>query len=211
MILQKCDCPTLETARKIWQEGYDYRCATTPFETKGEYIFHTEGVARAAQVIAAATDDMNPEKAYVLGLLHDYGKKYDERAINKFHGRSGYEELNKLGYPVVARICLTHTFPQRDFNDEDYLSYPQEWLEWAHKELSGIIYDDYDRLIQLCDMFFEGMQMVDFESRFKGIVRRYNLPQRLLSVLMKNALRLRDYFEDKTRQDIYQLLNIQTL
>lgn len=203
--------PTLEIARKIWQEGYDYRCATTPFETKQEYIFHTEGVARAAQIIAAATDDMNPEKAYVLGLLHDYGKKYDERTVNKFHGRSGYEELNKLGYPVAARICLTHTFPQRDFNNEDYLSYPQEWLEWAHKELSGIIYDDYDRLIQLCDMFFEGMQIVDFESRFKGIVRRYNLPQRLLGVLMKNASRLRGYFEDKTGQDIYQLLNIRTL
>ena len=203
--------PTLIHAKKIWQEGYDYRCATTPFETKEEYVFHTHGVAEAARIIASTTTDIDPEKAYILGLLHDYGKKYDERAVNKFHGRSGYEELNKLGYSVAARICLTHTFPKQDFNNEDYLSYPQEWLEWARKELSGIIYDDYDRLIQLCDMFFEGMQKVDFENRFKGIVRRYNLPKRLLGVLMENALCLRGYFEDKTGQDIYQLLNIRAL
>ena len=60
-------------------------------------------------------------------------------------------------------------------------------------------------------MFFEGMQKVDFENRFKGIVRRYNLPKRLLGVLMENALCLRGYFEDKTGQDIYQLLNIRAL
>lgn len=202
--------PELGEAQKIWQEGYNYRCATTVFETREEYIFHTEGVAKAARIIAAAAG-INPEKAYILGLLHDYGKKYDERAENRFHGRSGFEELNALGFPVAARICLTHTFPQQNFNNDDYLSYPIDWLNWAHEKLSEVVYDDYDRLIQLCDMFFEGMQMVDFKSRFEGIVRRYNLPKRLLDVLMNNAAFLRSYFEEKTGKNIYQLLNIRAV
>ena len=200
--------PSLEQAYKIWRKGYEYRCTTTHFEAKEEYIFHTKGVAEAARIIAVATREMNAEKAYILGLLHDYGKKYDERQENRFHGRSGYEELKAMGYTTSARICLTHTFPCKEFKNEDYPSYSLDCLCWAHEELAKIEYDYYDRLIQLCDMFFEGMNKVDFESRFKGIVYRYNLPERLLDVLMKNALNLRCYFENKTGQDIYQLLKI---
>ncbi len=203
--------PSLEQAYKIWREGYEYRCATTCFETKDEYIFHTKGVAEAARIIAMATNDMDVEKAYILGLLHDYGKKYDERKEKIFHGRRGYEELKAMGYTTSARICLTHTFPCKEFKNEDYISYPSSCLSWVHEELATIEYDDYDRLIQLCDMFFEGMQKVDFKSRFKGIIGRYNLPERLFDILMKNALSLRSYFENKTEQDIYQLLNIRAL
>lgn len=203
--------PTLETAEKIWREGFDYRCATTEFKVRDEYVFHTTGVAETAQKIAAHTPDMNPEKAYILGLLHDYGKKYDERASGRFHARAGFEELNAMGYPAAAKICLTHSFPSRDFCDEDYASYPADWLEWAHRELAKVTYDDYDRLIQLCDMFFEGMQMVDFETRFSGIVRRYNLKPEDVENLRKNAERNLAYFEAKTGVGIYQLLNIKTL
>lgn len=203
--------PTLEEAQKIWQEGYDYRCATTPYPERREYVFHSTGVAKAAQTIASRTADMNPEKAYIIGLLHDYGKKYDERASGKFHGRTGFEVLNAMGYPEAAKICLTHTFPDKDFNDADYASYRPEWLAWAHHELAKVTYDDYDRLIQLCDMFFEGMQMVDFETRFSGIVRRYNLRPEDVSALRRNAERNKKYFDAKTGTDIYQLLNVKTL
>lgn len=116
-----------------------------------------------------------------------------------------------MGYPAAAKICLTHSFPSRDFCDEDYASYPADWLEWAHRELAKVTYDDYDRLIQLCDMFFEGMQMVDFETRFSGIVRRYNLKPEDVENLRKNAERNLAYFEAKIGVGIYQLLNIKTL
>lgn len=54
--------PTLENAEKIWREGFDYRCATTEFKVRDEYVFHTAGVAATAQKIAAHTPDMNPKK-----------------------------------------------------------------------------------------------------------------------------------------------------
>ena len=66
--------PARAEAQKIWQEGFDFRCCTTKFEVKDEYIFHSHGVAQAAENIAAQIPAMDSEKAYVLGLLHDYGK-----------------------------------------------------------------------------------------------------------------------------------------
>ncbi len=203
--------PARAEAQKIWQEGFDFRCCATKFEVKDEYIFHSHGVAQAAENIAAQIPAMDSEKAYVLGLLHDYGKKYDEQETGKFHARTGYEELKAMGYYEAAKICLTHSFPDKNFCDKDYASYSKEWLSWAHGELSKITYDDYDRLIQLCDMFFEGMHMVDFETRFSGIMKRYNLEYEDIKNLKEGAERNKRYFESKINCDIYQLLNIKKL
>lgn len=203
--------PSLETAKKIWQEGMDYRSATTDYVCRDEYIYHTSGVAESAKIIAAHTSDMDPEKAYILGLLHDYGKKYDERICGKFHGQAGFEEMNAMGYPAVAKICLTHSFPRQNFRDADYSSYRPEWRAWAHAELARVTYNDYDRLIQLCDMFFEGMTKVDVETRFSCIIKRYNLDPKVVEVLRDDTNRNKEYFEQKTGCNIYELLNIKTL
>lgn len=200
--------PSVEIALKIWQEGIDYRTSTTDFKTKDEYIFHTKGVAESARIIAENTLYLKPDKAYVLGLLHDYGKKYDERKSKIFHARAGYEELSDMGYNDCAKICLTHSFPDKNFDDKDYSSYLPEWIEWSHKHLQNIEYDDYDRLIQLCDMFFEGLNKVSFEKRFQGIRQRYNLkPEQ--TVNMENfALINKQYFSNLCKCDVYKLLNI---
>ena len=116
-----------------------------------------------------------------------------------------------MGYYEAAKICLTHSFPDKNFCDKDYASYSKEWLSWAHGELSKITYDDYDRLIQLCDMFFEGMHMVDFETRFSGIMKRYNLEYEDIKNLKEGTERNKRYFESKINCDIYQLLNIKKL
>ncbi len=203
--------PTLQQAQKIWQEGLDYRTQTTNYVNREDYIFHTRGVAEAAKIIAAHTKDMDPEKAYILGLLHDYGKKYDEKACGLFHGQVGFDEMNNMGYYDVAKICLTHSFPRKDFEEIHYTSYLPEWIQWAKRELSKVDYDDYDRLIQLCDMFFEATQKVDFETRFKKIIERYNLSSDVINVLREDAERNLKYFENKIGCNIYDLLNIKHL
>ena len=202
--------PPLQTSKQLWQEGIEFRLKQ-PYDwpVHDEYIFHTTGVAEAAQKIASKTPYLNSEKAYVLGLLHDYGKKYDERQTGKFHGQTGYEELLKLGYDECARICLTHSFPNKDFNDKYYASYKPEWLEWAHRKLGDIEeYDDYDRLIQLCDMFFEGMSKVRFEERFAGIRKRYGLSKEQTAEQENYAKKNKDYFDELCKEDVYSLLNI---
>ena len=202
--------PSLQKAKQLWQEGIDFRLKQ-PYDWPiyKEYVFHTTGVAEAAQKIAEKTPYLNSEKAYIVGLLHDYGKKYDEKLIGKFHAQTGYEELLKLGYDECARICLTHSFPNKKFNDKYYASYRPEWLHWAHQKLDEIEeYDDYDRLIQLCDMFFEGMSKVGFEERLAGIRKRYGLDKEQTKEQEKYTKRNKTYFDTLCGMDVYNILNI---
>ena len=67
--------PNKAEALKIWQEGLDYRIKNYDFPVADEYVFHTKGIAESCEKIAKLIPDVNTEKAYVLGLLHDYGKK----------------------------------------------------------------------------------------------------------------------------------------
>ncbi len=106
-------------------------------------------------MIAIKTKILNPEKAFVLGLLHDYGKRISERKANIFHGIEGYNAMLSFGYPDVAKICLTHTFQNENFNEKT-LGYPSDWMIEAKKILSVLAYDDYDRLIQFCDKLSDG-------------------------------------------------------
>lgn len=166
-------------------------------------------MAEAAQKIASKTPYLNSEKAYALGLLHDYGKKYNENITGKFHAQTGYEDLLKLGYDECARICLTHSFPNKNFHNKYYASYKPEWLEWAHTKLEEIEkYDDYDRLIQLCDMFFEGMSKVRFEERFAGIRKRYDLGKEQTAEQEEYTKKNKAYFNELCREDVYKILNI---
>lgn len=48
-------------------------------------------------------------KAYVLGLLHDVGRKFGRCQLK--HVYAGWQYMLQLGYDEVARICLTHSFP----------------------------------------------------------------------------------------------------
>ena len=116
-------CPTVKEAVNFWLKGIKYRQEEDGFALKDEYVFHTQGIAFVARIIASHIPDMNPEKAYICGLLHDYGKKYDEKLTGKFHGQTGYEELLKLGYDECARICLTHSFPNKSFSNKGYSSF----------------------------------------------------------------------------------------
>lgn len=57
--------------------------------------------------IASACGDMDVEKAYILGLLHDIGRKFGVRHLG--HVYDGYVYMKSLGYDEVAKICLTHS------------------------------------------------------------------------------------------------------
>ena len=177
------------------------------FKDRDAYAFHTRNVARFAKIIAECIPFLDSEKAYILGLLHDYGKRINEREENRFHGREGYEEMLKLGYDDVARICLTHTFHIQNFSDEEY-NYPKEWLDWAKTKLRNYEYDDYDRLIQFCDMLTEGFNFVTIEQRAEGIARRYHLSAAQKQNLIRDALPLKRHFDILCKTDVYSILGI---
>ena len=68
--------------------------------------------------------------------------------------------------------------------------------------LAGYEYDDYDRLIQLCDSVATAEGVVDVTERMADVKARYgSYPQPKWD---KN-IELLEYFTEKTGQDIYAL------
>ena len=47
-------------------------------------------------------------------MLHDIGRR--EGVTWLAHTIDGYDYLMSLGYEKAARICLTHSFPEKDVN-----------------------------------------------------------------------------------------------
>ncbi|MFV0625954.1 MAG: HD domain-containing protein [Alphaproteobacteria bacterium] len=204
--------PSLKEAEKIWSEGIVYRQTNFQGNVQDQYdekmyIFHTQNVVKIASLLASKTVSLNPEKAYILGLLHDYGRRIDECRINKFHGCDGYEALSELGYPIVAKICLTHTFPDKNFSMDKY-SYPTNWLDWAKRELHKVNYDDYDKLIQLCDKLVTGYGIVSIEHRVGSVSKRYNLTQEQHNNHLNEGLELKSFFDKLCKNDIYKIIGI---
>lgn len=92
--------PTREEAMALIRDGLS--------NNPGPWGKHSLTAAHCAEKIAVACGDMNAEKAYVLGLLHDIGRKFGVRHLG--HVSDGYRFMMSLGYDEAAKICLTHSF-----------------------------------------------------------------------------------------------------
>ncbi|MDE6471619.1 MAG: HD domain-containing protein [Clostridia bacterium] len=169
---------------------------------KGPWANHSRNVALCAEKIAIACG-MDGNKAYILGLLHDLGRKFGARHLA--HVYDGYKYMLGLGFTQVAKICLTHCFGIQDIKTYigkfDILESEQLELEIA---LNSVKYDDYDRLIQICDALGGAEGIVDIEARMQDVKNRYsNYPQEKWD---KN-IELKKYFEKLANKDIYEIVN----
>lgn len=145
---------------------------------------------------------MDGDKAYVLGLLHDIGRRFGARHLG--HIYDGYKYMLETGYVQVAKICLTHSFCNQNIKTYigkfDISETEQKELETA---LYAAVYDDYDKLIQLCDALGAAEGVVDIEERMRDVKERYGLyPQEKWD---KN-IELKKYFEKKAGYDIYAIV-----
>lgn len=77
----------------------------------GAWIEHSYNVARLAEKIADKAG-MDSEHAYIIGLLHDIGRRNGNMQAR--HAIEGYQFLSDIGFEEGARICLTHTFQYKD-------------------------------------------------------------------------------------------------
>ena len=67
-------------------------------------------------------------------------------------------------------------------------------------ELAKTIYDEYDRLIQLCDCLAGAEGVLDIENRMNDVKKRYGFyPQDKWN----SNMNLKQYFEGKMNKDIY--------
>ena len=200
--------PDRETAEKIFEEIIIKRNKTPhPFKPEWEREFrkHCHYVADIASKIASKTLYLNPEKAYVLGLLHDCGRCVDEFAEHRFHANIGYDWMKELGYDDVAKICITHSFYEKDFDLKNFTQ-PKDDLLWCKEYLKTITYDDYDKLLQLSDVLNDRGDMCTIEYRFKSLSERYHVPYENLLIHVKQLQNIKTYFDNICSCDIYNLI-----
>ena len=189
--------PSVKEAEKILEEAAKLN--------PGPWIDHNKTAGFCARIIAEKCDDMNSDIAYVMGLLHDIGRR--EGIMDMRHIYTGYLFMESLGYDDSARICLTHSFPYKNigaYNGQNDCS--EEETEYIHNYLDTLEYNDYDKLIQLCDAisFPDGPTYV--EKRLVDVVLRRGFND-LTIPKWKAFLELKKYFDEKTGVDIYTLLN----
>ncbi|CUU48288.1 HD domain-containing protein [Clostridium beijerinckii] len=171
---------------------------------QGPWTEHSINVGLAAQIIAEKCSNLNPEKAYVLGLLHDIGRRYGVSA--RRHGIDGYKLMLEKGWEEVGRICLTHSFPVPDFDKEiGQNDMSDEESEFVRKYIDDLTYDDYDRLLILCDSLADAQGFCMLEKRFVNTTRRYGTFP--FTVERWNAtFEMKEYFEKQMNCSIYDIL-----
>lgn len=172
----------------------------------GPWGNHSRIAAHCAEKIAEACDGMDSEKAYIFGLLHDIGRKFGVSHLK--HVSDGYTYMMSLGYDEVAKICMTHSFNTQSV--KDYIGnfdVTEEELKLINAVLDQVIFDEYDRLIQLCDALAGSERVLDIEERMGDVKRRYGAyPQEKWDT----NIRLKEYFEQKAGRDIYAIVEKET-
>ena len=170
----------------------------------GKWVEHSLNVAKAAELIANNCDSLDSERAYIFGLLHDIGRREGVFAVK--HIIDGYDFCISKGWNEIARICLTHSFPVKDFEkDIGKKDITEEQYKFIEKYLNTIEYDDYDKLIILCDALATADGLCILEKRFIDTTRRYGIYPFTIERWDK-TYEYKEYFERKIGQSIYKIL-----
>lgn len=167
----------------------------------GPWIRHSYNVGIAAKCIAQYCSDLDEGKAYILGILHDIGKRNGFVSTFK-HVYEGYHYCMDKGWDEAARICMTHTYVLKE--QEFGMNITKEEQE-IKDYLKVCEYDDYDRLIMLCDSLAEENGFCMMEKRLVDVARRHGVNE--FTVPRWNAnFALKEYFEKKIGNSIYNVL-----
>ncbi len=188
--------PSLEQATQLMQEAE----ARNP----GPWIQHSVFVAQAAQLIASHHPALDPSTAFVLGYLHDIGRR--EGVTDLRHTLDGYCFLRNLGFDDAARICLTHSFPIKNIGAGS-----GEWdcshdeYEFVRSFIEQIEYTEYDKLIQLCDSLALPTGFCLVEKRLVDVALRRGVNEQTVDK-WKAFLMIQKDFEQVIGGSIYKLL-----
>jgi hypothetical protein len=167
-------------------------------------VDHAKYAAQAAKNISEHIGDMDPERAYILGLLHDIGRR--EGVTHMRHIIDGYNFMTGLGYDHVARINLTHSFAYKHISAAiSKWDCTREEYDFIDMFISSTVYDDYDRLIQLCDCLSLAEGFCLIEKRMIDIILRYGTNDKTADKI-RSVLKNKSYFDEKAGCSIYDLL-----
>ena len=149
----------------------------------GAWAEHSRYVAEACKNIASHCKDLSSEQAYIFGLLHDIGRYAG--VSSERHLIDGYRYCMERGWGKAAQICISHAFMIQD--------------------IANAVYDDYDRLVQLCDALAMPSGFCLLEKRFVDVTIRYGVHPATID-RWKKILEIKERFEDQIGCSIYALL-----
>ncbi len=168
------------------------------------WINHSLNVAEAAYKLSLPLENVDSDSAYVLGLLHDIGRKFK---TDMEHTIYGYQYLVDLGYKEEAKICLTHSHlrGERCANNEQAVegwscdNGISKWDDNIKKDdltnfLLHTSYDILDDLVCMADLMATNSKIVSVNDRLKDIATRRKLdPTNRKFFLFKLCNLLNDY------------------
>ncbi len=118
----------------------------------------------------------------------------------------GYRYCMECGWEKAAQICLSHAFMMQDIDtsigvfdvsDDDCL--------FMKEFVANAVYDDYDRLVQLCDALAMSTGFCLLEKRFVDITIRYGFHPATID-RWKKILEIKELFEKQIGCSVYALL-----
>lgn len=186
--------------REIAEQALEKAGVSNP----GAWVSHSKYVALACKNIADKCKGLSGEQAYILGLLHDIGR-YAGVSSEK-HLIDGYRYCMERGWEKPAQICISHAFMIQDINtsigvfdvsDEDY--------QFMQTFVANAEYDDYDRLVQLCDSLALPTGFCLLEKRFVDVTIRYGMHPSTIE-RWKKILEIKEAFEKEMGCSVYEVL-----
>ena len=190
----------MELNRQTAEQALEEASKTNP----GAWTDHSRYVAEACKNIAPHCKNLSAGKAYIYGLLHDIGRYAG--VSSERHLMDGYRYCMERGWEKVAQICISHAFMIQDIDtsigvfdvsDEDYL--------FMKEFVANAVYDDYDRLVQLCDSLALPTGFCLLEKRFVDVTIRYGVHPATID-RWKKVLEIKALFEKKIGCSVYDLL-----
>lgn len=107
---------------------------------------------------------------------------------------------------MLARICLTHSFNCKDIRTcFGKLDCTEEEYNFVKNYIEDIEYDDYDKLIQLCDALALPSGFWLLEKRMIDVALRHGIHEHIIDK-WKDTFKTKQYFEEKMGRSIYSLL-----
>lgn len=191
--------PSVSKAEEMLRDAAD--------RNPGKWVDHNRVTGYCARKIASRCMEMDNDSAYVLGLLHDIGRRFGEGDL--IHTIRGYKYMIELNYADSARICLTHSFPYKElqcYAGKNDCS--KNETEFLGNYIKRVDYNDYDRLIQLSDAISDHDGPCILEKRLVNVVLRKGFNEFTI-MKWKEFFSLKEYFEAKMKCSLEELFRFE--
>ena len=186
--------------RRNAEKALEEACISNP----GVWVDHSRYVALACQNIAERCPHLDADKAYIYGILHDIGRYAG--VTSERHLIDGFRFCMERGWTKAAQICISHAFMLKDISTSigvfDMTPEDKSFIAGFIRETE---YDDYDRLVQLCDALALPSGFCLLEIRFVDVAIRYGMHPATID-RWKAVLEIKKKFENIMGCSIYDVL-----